>query len=349
MKICYNITEDKGMFSGALILERNARAYFSGIDVAEGFMLIANEYYYFVDARSYYAVKDAIIKNGNVPVLYKSFDDVEKIIKENKIKTIYLDYENTSVAEYNIYKKLRLKIKDFSSTLKELRTIKSEKELEYISKACEIVQNAFYDTIKILRQGITEIEVSNFIEKQMIDNGAEGVSFETIVAFGKNSAIPHHVTDSTKLECNQPVLIDVGCKYKGYCSDLTRTVFFGKPDEEFLRSYEAVYTANVTAIDKISDGMKCSVAHNIACEVLNEYGLLDKFTHSLGHGVGLEIHEFPRLSTTSESTLKNGMVFTVEPGVYLNDKYGIRIEDTVLLENSKVRRLFTDEKKLIII
>jgi Xaa-Pro aminopeptidase len=183
----------------------------------------------------------------------------------------------------------------------------------------------------------------------MRDFGSSGVSFDTIVAFGQNSAIPHHETGDTILDVNQPILMDFGATFDGYASDITRTVFYGKPSEDFLSVYDAVLTANLMAEDRIVADITCKDADKIAREYLTDCGYGDKFTHSLGHGVGLRIHEEPTLSPNSNDIIKEGTVFTVEPGVYLNGKFGVRIEDTCYLTGGKTKRLFTDDKKLIVI
>ena len=143
------------------------------------------------------------------------------------------------------------------------------------------------------------------------------------------------------------ILVDMGANYKGYLSDLTRTAFFGKPSSKFIVVYEKVKEANQVAIDSITAGMTTRDADMISRDVLKKYDLSKYFTHSLGHGVGLEVHEFPTLSPGSDNELKEGMVFTIEPGVYIDGELGIRIEDTVVIKNGKVERLFNDEKNLL--
>ncbi len=346
MEIWYNKRNKK---SCILVTSRKARRYFSGIDVDEGVLLITDKKYYLTDARNYYAVKNLLSSTDIKSVKYESLETVKNILKSEKINTLYVDYENTTVAEFQNYKRFKLKIKDCSSHLKSLRSIKTATETEKIKRACQIVQDAFYKTLQQLKLGVTEKYIADFIQETMIKSGAEDISFDTIVAFGENSAVPHHQTGNTKLKENQVVLIDVGCRVDGYCSDLTRTVFFGNPDDEFVKNYKAVLDANQTAIESITDGTITCDADAYARNKLKEFNLDQNFTHSLGHGLGLDIHEYPSLSPKTQNTLKNGMAFTVEPGVYFDGKYGIRIEDTVILEDGKVLRLFTDDKNLIII
>lgn len=339
----------KNKTQSILLTDGYSRRYFSGVDIDEGVMLIGEHKYYLTDARYYYALKQKLIGSDVVPVLYKGLKTLSDIIKKDNIKTLYIDFEKTTVKEYKGYKKFKVEIKDCSKKLKLIRSVKTPVELQSIRTACKIVNDAFYKTIGQLKVGVTEKQIAEFIEKEMILNGAESTSFTTIVAFGENSAVPHHQTGNTRLKPNMPVLIDVGCKVNGYCSDLTRTVFFGVPDKKFLDCYQAVLQANETAESLITDKTTTDRADKIARNVLKGYGLDGYFTHSLGHGLGLEIHEYPTLSKKKKDALKNGMVFTVEPGVYFDGKFGIRIEDTCLLKDGRVERLFTDEKKLIII
>ena len=345
MKIWYN----KNSKSCMLLTDRKTRRYFSNIDVDEGVMLITDKKYYLADARSFYAVKDKLSSTDIIAVKYDGIESIKSILKSERVKTLLVDYQKTTVAELEEYKKFKLKIKDCSANIKSLRSVKTQTEIQKISRACEIVEKAFYKTLKEIKLGVTEKYLAEFIKDAMIELGAEDISFDTIVAFGSNSAVPHHQTSDAKLKENQVVLIDVGCIVDGYCSDLTRTVFFGKPSDEFVKNYQAVLDANLTAIENISDKTITCDADAFARNKLKDYGLDGYFTHSLGHSLGLDIHEYPSLSPKTKDVLTDGMVFTIEPGVYLDGKYGIRIEDTVVLENGKVKRLFTDEKNLIII
>ena len=262
---------------------------------------------------------------------------------------MYIDYDRTTVSECERYKTFGAEIKNCSEELMQLRMIKSEEELACVKKACEIIQEAYHNAIKLAKTGVTEKEIAGKIRSEIIRLGGEGESFETIVAFGANAAVPHHETGETKLTENTAILVDTGALFNGYCSDLTRMAFFGTPDEEFEKAYAAVLAANLAAFDKIVGGMSGKDADAVAREVLKERGYGEFFTHSLGHGVGLEIHERPVVSPKSRDYLEENAVFTIEPGVYLNGKFGIRIEDTAVIKNGKAERLFTDSKELFVI
>ena len=331
----------------ALITDRLTRKYLMGVDIAEGYLITGKDTAYFTDARYFYAAKEKLDGTGILALLYTGQQDISSYIKKSGATALYIDYTRTTVKEYENYKKIGLDIKDCSNTLELLRSVKSQSEITHIKKACEIIESALYFVLKTIKVGDTELEIKERIETEMIKLGAESASFDTIVAFGKNSAVPHHETGKTPLKPNTVILIDTGAVYKGYCSDITRTLFFGTPTDKFISCYNAVLLANESAEREITAGMKTDQADKIARDVLGKSGLDKYFTHSLGHGVGLEIHEYPTLSPKKSPILENGTVFTVEPGVYFDGEFGIRIEDTVLLTDGKVQRLFSDDKQLI--
>ena len=335
--------------SACLITDRLTRQYLSGVDLAEGVFIFSDKSVMFTDARYYSGVKDAFISKGVEIELYTSPSEIKDYLLSTGVKTLYLDYSRTTVKEYQSYGEWGVELLDASDILSEMRSIKTEEELTDIKTACDIAERAVSQAFKLVKVGITELELKDEIERLMVSYGAESSSFDTIVALGQNGAVPHHQTGTTVLQNNMPILVDMGAKVNGYCSDITRTAFFGKPTEKFIKAYQAVLTANNLAIENITDGTLTCVADGYARDYLESQGLKEYFTHSLGHGVGLEIHEFPTLSKRTNSQLKNGMVFTIEPGVYFDGEFGIRIEDTVLLKNGKVERLFTDTKELLIL
>jgi len=332
-----------------LVTDRYYRRYFSGIDIAEGYLIAGEKPVYFTDARYFSILKERLSGSMIEARLFHGLEDIKECLKEQRIKNLGVNFECVTVADYNKYRTLAPKIFDSSKRLESIRSIKSEVELENIRKASEITERAYYSTIKTIEAGMTELEVKERLEGFMHIYGAEGTSFDTIVAFGKNSAVPHHETGDAVLQNGMVLLIDCGAKYNGYSSDLTRTAFFGKPTKEFIDRYKAVLSSQEHAIDRITSSITCAKADSIARQVLANYGIDKYFTHSLGHGLGLEIHEYPAISPKNQDLLQDGVVFTTEPGVYFEGEYGIRIEDTVYLKEGKVKRLFNDSKELIVI
>lgn len=332
-----------------LLTGRSDRRYFSGADIAEGYALYGKRKVYFTDARYFSAAKPELEKAGTECVLSSGLSAVAEFLKAEKTETLYADFNLLTVKEYRELENSVKKIEDGADYIAARRMIKTEAEIAEIKKACKIAEDAYHAAITLVKEGDTEANLRDKIEKYMTDHGAEGVSFETIVAFGAGAAVPHHVTGGTVLKRGMPILVDMGCKVNGYCSDMTRMAYFGTPSEKFVNAYDAVLKANLKAEELITSGTPAAEADKIARDILTEAGYGDKFTHSLGHGVGLDIHERPAVSPRSKDTLVNGTVFTVEPGVYLDGEFGIRIEDTVYLKNDKVVRFFEDDKNLIIL
>lgn len=335
--------------SAYLFTDRVLRRYFTGVDIAEGVLVVEKEKTYFTDSRYFLPAKEKLKEKNIECKLYKGLDSVFDHLKSLGVNQIFIDYNTTTVREYENYKEKGVLVSDCAKDIAKLRSVKREDEIDSIVRACKITERAYYEAVKTVRLGMSEIELKETLEKLMLSFGAESIAFETIVAFGENSAVPHHETGDTMLCDNMPILVDMGCTVNGYCSDLTRTAFFGKPDEEFVKVYELVKNANILAEEKIVNGMSFFDADKIARDYLEENGYGEFFTHSLGHGVGLEIHEYPTLSKRGDGVVQENMVFTIEPGVYLDYKFGVRIEDSVLIKGGKVQRLYKDDKKLLIL
>ncbi|MBF8267926.1 MAG: aminopeptidase family protein [Dehalococcoidia bacterium] len=232
-----------------------------------------------------------------------------------------------------------------SNLVEELRSVKDPQELATLSRAVDIADRAFRRVAPTIRAGQTEREVAWRLEKAVRELGAEAVSFDTIVAAGPNAALPHHHPSDQPIREGQPIIIDMGALYQGYCSDLSRTLCLGEPDDTFRRVYDIVLGAQLTAIATVQQGMTGSDADGLARTVIEEAGYGESFGHSLGHGVGLAVHEHPGVGPNSTATLEEGMTFTIEPGIYLSGWGGVRIEDVVVLENGRARVLSKAPKR----
>ena len=224
-----------------------------------------------------------------------------------------------------------LTVVDVSEDVSSARAVKSSEEVELMRRALRITEESMERVRESLIPGLREFEVAGILEASMRFLRADGLAFETIVASGLNAAYPHATVTDRAVREGEVLLIDAGARYSGYCSDMTRTFTVGEPPAEVRRAIEAVAEAVGEAQDRVSDGVAVSEVDEAAREVLRRHGLDRYFIHSTGHGVGVEVHEKPRLSSSSKELLREGMVVTIEPGVYVNGRYGVRIENMVLV------------------
>ncbi len=270
----------------------------------------------------------------------KLADELIDILKDAKSKKIGVEASRMSYGEYrkladNISKNnYDIEFSDASEILDLLRINKGDEEINEIKAALEIAETAFMEFRNRIKPGMTEKESAWLLEKLIREKGADSLSFPVIAAAGKNSALPHAIPGNKKLKKGEPLLFDFGAKLNGYCSDTTRTLVMGRPDEKFKTIYEILFNAQQLAVDNIKPGI---IAHNIdktARDYIDATEFKGKFTHSLGHGVGLAIHEAPRLSKKDNTVLEPGMVITVEPGIYLPEWGGIRLENMVIVTDN---------------
>ena len=329
-------------------------------DEREAYLLITkNKQYVITDGRYAEAVLIHIPRFELIERTIKnSLKNIFKnLAKKHKIKKIGIEENNVTVNEHAFLKKYFESLKNFS--LSNLRSIKEHGEIDAIEKACQLGDKAFEYILKKIKKGVTEKEIAFEIELFIKKLGAE-LSFPSIVAFGKNSSVPHHQTSDQRLTTNdQIVLLDFGVKLNNYCSDMTRTVFFGKPTSEQRKIYQTVLTAQQKAIEHLGRWRSNDFGSS---EVLLKAKDIDKtahdyiiakdyptIPHNLGHGTGLEIHEAPRLSPKSKDILKPGMVFSIEPGIYIPGFGGVRIEDLVVLEPTGPRLLTKSPRDLTLV
>lgn len=223
--------------------------------------------------------------------------------------------------------------------VEKLRRRKDADELALLQRAIDISDRAYERTESAIAPELTELRAAEIYAGFVREEGGDDISFPTIVAAGPWGAMPHAQPRNELLGADRPIVFDLGAKFAGYCSDLTRTIVLGRPDDKFREVYEIVHDAQQNAIERIEPGMKAADAHRLAQDVIDAAGYGDRFGHGLGHGVGLAVHEDPYLGLTSEDVLEEGMVFTIEPGIYLAGWGGIRIEDVVVLEHGRPRVL----------
>jgi len=223
--------------------------------------------------------------------------------------------------------------------VEDLRITKSALEIDKTVAALELAEKAFAQMVKQIQPGMTEKQVAWALEKNMREAGAETLSFPSIIAAGRNGALPHAVPSDRPIETGEPIIIDWGARLAGYCSDTTRTIILGDPDETFLTVYRTVLEAQQRAIAAIRAGVSTKTVDAVARDYIREQGFAGKFGHGLGHGTGLAVHEAPRLSPLKDTILQSGMIVTVEPGIYLSGWGGVRIENQVVVETDGPRVL----------
>ena len=324
--------------------------YLTGLDPENGCAIVDKTGTTLYTDMRYMEAAEKLLKGTDVtPVLYKQDEGLKRLAK---YKSVGISFNQTAHVEYLALEKAGVRMENIDKQLSAAMSVKNDWELENIAKACEIAEDAFLALLPQIKEGMTETEVAALLEYNMRRLGAQGTSFATIVAFGAHAAVPHHETGTTKLAFGDEILIDFGCKVNGYCSDITRTFLFGDDGkhEEFKKAYNAVLTAHELVKEKLVSGMTGIEADAIARDSLTAAGYGKLFTHSLGHGIGLNIHEFPSVSPKGTATLTDGMVFSDEPGVYAAGEYGIRIEDTVMLTEGKVKSfMWKTQKDLLIL
>ncbi len=324
--------------------------YITGF-IAENGMVVVDETgtTLYTDKR-YIEAAEKLFKGTEVqPILSTRSEMIERL---KGYESVGISFRETSHEEFLSLEQAGVKLVNIDEAFQQAMESKNAWELDNIAKACEIAEDAFNALLPQIREGMTETEVAALLEYEMRKRGAQGLSFETIVAFGAHAAVPHHETGMTKLAFGDEILIDFGCKVNGYCSDITRTFLFGDDGkhENFKKAYQAVWTAHELVKEKVISGMTGGEADAVARDYLTEQGYGHLFIHSLGHGIGLNVHEFPRVTKNGTEILTDGMVFSDEPGVYVAGEYGIRIEDTVALRNGKIHSFMSKtEKKLIIL
>ena len=292
--------------------------------------------------------KKSIVKKTFSMEKKRFFKSIKDIVKKNKFKTgsIAIDKNSFTLNSYRHFKRQfrNIKSKDIAFECLKLREIKTEKEIQLLKKSCSCADKILQKAIKRFKSFKTESEAAAFLEYEAKKNGL-GLSFSPIVASGSNGSMPHHEPQNTKIK-NGFCVLDFGVKYRGYCSDMTRTIYIGKPSEKEKEIYNFLLNIQKNTINQIKENKRCSELYNFAGKSLGKYR--NNFTHGLGHGVGVEIHEMPNLALSSKDKIKNNMVFTIEPGVYFPKKFGIRIEDTLLFKNEPIILTKTSKDLLII-
>lgn len=336
----------------AIITDDINRRYFTGMKSSAGTVLVFRDKAYLIIDFRYIEKATKTVKDAEVILQGRLYDQINELIEKHGAKTLAIESATMTVASLNLLKARITAAEvvasdELSSAITQLRIVKTQNEIDKIIKAQRIAEAAFEDVLNFIRPGVTEREIGLRLDYYMLSHGAEALSFDTIALTGANTSLPHGVPGETVVENGMFVLMDYGAMYEGYHSDMTRTVCVGKPTEKMELVYNTVLKAQLDALDAIKAGVIGKDIDKIARDVITNAGYGDKFGHSLGHGVGVEIHEAPNAAPSSEHIFKENMIVTVEPGIYLPDEFGVRIEDFVVIKENGCENMTLAKKSLI--
>ncbi|WP_042162710.1 M24 family metallopeptidase [Paenibacillus gorillae] len=333
-----------------LIGSSHNRKYLSGFTGSSGTVVITHQDSFLLTDFRYMtqapqqAAGFKVIEHGP-----RVMDSVRELLAASGIRELAFEQDQVSYGEYVAWSEQldNVVLKPAAGLVEQLRMIKDEAELRIMKEAADLADAAFSHVQKLLQPGVRESDIALELEMYMRSHGAASTSFETIVASGERSALPHGVASDRLIGKDEFVTLDFGAYYRGYCSDLTRTVVVGEPTAKHREIYGIVLEAQLHALEHIRPGMTGKQADALARDIIAKYGYGDQFGHSTGHGLGMEVHEQPRLSKLSDMILTPGMTVTVEPGIYLPGFGGVRIEDDIVITESGIKILTSSPKELL--
>jgi Xaa-Pro aminopeptidase len=348
-----NLLKDQNIEAILVTKPENIRYHTGFIGSFGQVILTGKKKYLFTDARYTLQAKKLCDNKTSIVIIKDYQEDLNKILAKHKINNIGFEDSHLTVSQFKAIKKYFKgpKLKPIGLALDHYRIIKTEQEIKLIRKSQKINEDTLAKVIRNLKVGQTEAEIAWKLVSTGRSMGAEDVSFDPIVAFGKNSASPHYTPANRKYKKGDVALIDMGFKYQGYCSDMTRTFLPKAATTQMLNVYNTVLEAQRNCINNLQPGMKGSKGDKLSRELINKNGFKENFPHANGHGVGLEIHEAPSLSFKAKHkdksmTIQENMVITVEPGIYLENKFGIRIEDMIVVKSGRNKNLTRYPKDL---
>lgn len=343
------VMEQKGL-DAIVVLSPHNRRYLSGFTGTSGSLLITKDtkqlitdFRYIQQATS--QAEEFEIINQKGPMIGK----INELIQQGNYKNIGVEADLITYNEYQALNTNDVQLSSIESVIETIRMVKDDFEIKQIQKAADIVDETYEHILKWIKPGMTENEVNNEMEMFMRSKGATSSSFDTIVASGHRGALPHGVASNKVIEEGDMITLDFGALYEGYVSDITRTFAIGEPKEEMKKIYNIVLESQLAALEQIKPGMTGKEADSIARDIISSYGYGEQFGHSLGHGIGLEVHEGPALSQKSDIVLEENMCVTLEPGIYVEGLGGVRIEDDVLVTKNGLQRFTKSTKDLIIL
>ncbi len=339
---------------GALIQTPVNRRYLTGFKSSAGFVLLLKGACIFLTDFRYYESAQKVVKTARVEQYTRLADTFAALKKKYNLRYLLVEHDRLCLGDLERMQTAFEGVKLIYDTkldeiLSDIRIVKTPEELRKIEQAQALTEKAYDHILHKIRPGVTEISIALEIEYFMRRQGAEAVAFDPIVVSGRNSALPHGVPTGKAIETGDFVTMDTGAMVDGWHSDMTRTVAVGRVTEEQRKMYEVVRRAQCCALERIRAGLSCEDADEAARQVIREAGYGEAFGHSTGHGVGMEVHEAPSVAPGNPQLLRPGMVITVEPGIYLSGKFGVRIEDMVIVTEVGHKNLTKCTKDLTIL
>jgi Xaa-Pro aminopeptidase len=340
-------------FGAVLVADRYNRRYLTGFESSAGIVVVTpHKAFFIVDFRYFEAAKSAV-KDAETLLMTDMYPQLAVILKESGTKELCLENETAIAQMQRIEEKLpetKLICSGvLSDAIKELRMIKDAEEVAAIKAAQAITDAAFKHILGYIKPGVAERELAAEIEYYMRKNGADGTAFPTICISGAKTSMPHGEPDDNTVKHGDFVTMDFGARKDGYCSDMTRTVAVDSVSAEQLRVYNTVLDAHMAAFEAAREGITGQQLDDVARGIINAAGYGNCFGHGLGHSLGLEVHENPRAAAGSNAVLQNGMIMTIEPGIYLAGEYGVRIENMALICENGCENLTKSERELVIV
>ncbi|MDR0935639.1 MAG: Xaa-Pro peptidase family protein [Oscillospiraceae bacterium] len=337
----------------AIITDPYNRRYLLGFDTSDGTLVVkADKVTFITDSRYIEFARASVPAEVKVVEANLACDSVRAVRRAlGNAATIALEFEKMSVSSFKAMETRYTKCMfvAIDDTLDTLRTVKDESEIERMKAAQQLTDDVFYEMLKVIHLGQSEKQIAAEIASRLLTNGADWFSFTPIVAAGANGSKPHAVPGDTVVKTGDFVTMDFGCLLDGYCSDMTRTVAVGGCDKEKERVYETVLRAQTAGIRAAKAGVLGSVVHQAALDIIASAGFGHFFKHGFGHGLGLEIHENPRASLSYVKPLPEGTVISAEPGIYIPGKFGVRIEDVIIIRENNAENITESPKELIIL
>ncbi len=343
------VSEKQAIF----ITDNYNRRYITGLQTSAGLLVVTNDRCCFLVDSRYFEIAKSKIEHCEVLLSSDLIKDAKDIVDDGSVKTVLLEHD----IKFSFFEKIKqateqlefLPSKELTETLNSLRMTKNEKEISAIKKAQTIADNSFSELLKFFKEGVSEQEIAARLEYIMRINGSQKASFETIVLFGERTSMPHGRPSENKLKQNDIILLDFGATIEGYCSDMTRTLFIGEASTKQQQVYNTVVSAKNKAIKSIRSGEYCQKIDGVAREHIENSQFKGLFGHGLGHSVGLEIHELPAFSPVSKDVVDEGYIMTVEPGIYIEKQFGVRVEDIGVVEKSGFSVFTGSTEQLIVL